>query len=92
MKSEVDNKPELEKYSRRDFMKKTALAAGAVGVAGSIGAGGLGMAKVAPAEKNANAGSGMITPFKIDVHHHSVPEMYVKELESKNYVPSHGAG
>jgi len=73
-------------------MKKTALAAGAVGVAGSIGAGGLGMAKVAPAEKNANGGTGMITPFKIDVHHHSVPEMYVKELESKNYVPSHGAG
>jgi predicted TIM-barrel fold metal-dependent hydrolase len=34
----------------------------------------------------------MTTPFKIDVHHHSVPEMYVKELESKNYVPSHGAG
>jgi len=92
MKSEVDNKPELQKYSRRDFMKKTALAAGAVGVAGSIGAGGLGMAKVAPAEKNANGGTGMITPFKIDVHHHSVPEMYVKELESKNYVPSHGAG
>ena len=45
MKLEVDNKPELQKYSRRDFMKKTALAAGAMGVAGSIGAGGLGMAK-----------------------------------------------
>jgi predicted TIM-barrel fold metal-dependent hydrolase len=91
MKSEVDNKPELQKYSRRDFMKKTALAAGAMGVAGSIGAGGLGMARLAHAEKNANGGAGM-TPFKIDVHHHSVPDMYVKELESKNYVPSHGAG
>jgi predicted TIM-barrel fold metal-dependent hydrolase len=91
MKSEVDNKPELQKYSRRDFMKKTALAAGAMGVAGSIGAGGLGMASLAHAEKNANGGAGM-TPLKIDVHHHSVPDMYVKELESKNYVPSHGAG
>ena len=91
MKSEVDNKPELEKYSRRDFMKKTALAAGAMGVVGSIGAGGLGMARLAHAEKNANGGAG-ITPFKIDVHHHSVPDMYVRELESKNYVPSHGAG
>jgi len=91
MKSEVDNKPELQKYSRRDFMKKTALAAGAMGVAGSIGAGGLGMARLAHAEKNANDGAAM-TPFKIDVHHHSVPDMYVKELESKNYVPSHGAG
>ena len=91
MTSEVDNKPELQKYSRRDFMKKTASAAGAMGVAGSIGAGGLGMARLAHAEKNTNGGAGM-TPFKIDVHHHSVPDMYVKELESKNYVPSHGAG
>ena len=90
MKSEVDNKPELKKYSRRDFMKKTALAEGAMGVAGSIGAGGLGMARLAHAEKNANGGAAM-TPFKIDVHHHSVPDMYVKELESKNYVPSHYA-
>jgi hypothetical protein len=38
MKSEMDNKPNLQKYSRRDFMKATALAAGAMGVAGSIGA------------------------------------------------------
>jgi len=62
-----------------------------MGVAGSIGAGGLGMARLAHADKNASGEAGM-TPFKIDVHHHSVPDMYVKELESKNYVPSHGAG
>lgn len=79
-------------YSRREFMKTTVLAAGAVGVAGSLGTRRLGMAQTTSAEKSSNGETGMTAPFKIDVHHHSVPEMYVKELESKNYVPSHGAG
>ena len=91
MTTGLDNKTKLQKYSRRDFMKATTLAAGAMGWAGSIGVGGMGMASLAHADKNADGGAGM-TPFKIDVHHHSVPDMYVKELESKNYVPSHGAG
>ena len=44
-----------------------------MGVAGSIGASGLGMARLVHADKNANGGAGM-TPFKIDVHHHSVDD------------------
>ena len=31
-------------------------------------------------------------PFKIDVHHHAVPDIYVEEMNRQNYVPSHGAG
>jgi len=73
MKSEADNEPKLQKFSRRNFIKATAFAAGAMGVAVSIGAGGLGTARLTHAEKKANGGAGM-TPFKIDVHHHSVDD------------------
>jgi 4,5-dihydroxyphthalate decarboxylase len=45
MKSEVDKKPRWQSCSRRDFMKATTLAAGAMGMAGSIGVCRLAMAK-----------------------------------------------
>ena len=45
MKSEVDKKPLWRSCSRRHFMKATTLAAGAIGMAGSIGVCRLAMAK-----------------------------------------------
>lgn len=33
-----------------------------------------------------------MTPFRIDVHHHAVPDMYVNEMNRQGYVPSHGRG
>jgi len=89
MKEKKDSNNLPQDTSRREFIKTAALTAGAAGV---LGAGGLGVASAKPVEKKASKVTEMTAPFKIDVHHHSVPEMYVKELESKNYVPSHGAG
>ena len=31
-------------------------------------------------------------PFRIDVHHHAVPDIYVEAMNKDGYVPSHGAG
>ena len=31
-------------------------------------------------------------PFRIDVHHHAVPDIYKQAMDRQGYVPSHGAG
>lgn len=33
-----------------------------------------------------------MTPFRIDVHHHAIPDFYVQEMNRLNYRPSHGKG
>lgn len=42
--------------------------------------------------QSVRASSESRQPFVIDVHHHSVPDQYVKEMNRLNYNPSHGKG
>lgn len=69
--------------TRRDILKAGVLAAGAFGAGKAFGE---------PMTQTVSSQPGADIPFKIDVHHHAVPDLYVKELEGMNYVPSHGAG
>ena len=80
---------QISNMTRRQIMKAGLLAAGGLGAGSAYGAPD---APTEPAKSDEGAEAGSTTPFKIDVHHHSVPDIYVKELEGMDYVPSHGAG